>query len=243
MLNSKIKPKKVRAPAIKKIKAVAAEVQQQPEQQPAITQFFTQTKAAIPKKSTKLMEKLEIKTDKKAIQTKPEVPKVPSIVPEVKKSDMLPPPPSPIVFHKNVLKLREQSIVSNMSVDITDDSMGSDLSMIIDDFISKPKVAGGVEAPNLSDPISTSTPRNRMIRESIQEKENVFQAKKFPTKATIKKDCAVVAKKSEISLMELNDTLPKLVDKAVSSNKLVEKDHSMMLHNETGEDSFDRMCQ
>ncbi len=131
--------------------------------------------------------------------------------------------------------------------------MGSDLSMIIDDFIKKPNVAEKVKAPNLSDPISTSTPRIRLTRESLQEKENVFQSKKFPTNVknvASKKDCIAV-NKSEISMMELNETLPKLdqilstkkVEKVVSSNKLIEKDHSRMLIDETGEDSFDRMCQ
>lgn len=253
LLNAKVKPKRAKATTVKKPKSVAAEVQHQPEQQPAITQFFTQNKAAVPKKNTKPIENLESKKDKKVIQIKIEVPKVPNIVSEVKKSDVLPPPPSPIVFHKNVLKLREQSIVSNMSVDITEDSMGSDLSMIIDDFIKKPNVAEKVKAPNLSDPISTSTPRIRLTRESLQEKENVFQSKKFPTNVlnvASKKDCIAV-NKSEISMMELNETLPKLdqilstkkVEKVVSSNKLIEKDHSRMLIDETGEDSFDRMCQ
>ena len=81
-------------------------------------------------------------------------------------------PPSPILMHREVLKIRgELSRINDMSVDVTNDSFGSDLSMIIDDFIGirKPDSKEN-KVPSISAPVSTSTPQCHKTRESVQNK-------------------------------------------------------------------------
>ena len=59
---------------------------------------------------------------------------------------------------------------ADMSVDATNESVCSDLSMIIDDFISRKPDSKENKVPNITTPVSTSTPHCHKTRESIQTK-------------------------------------------------------------------------
>jgi len=235
-LRAKKKPAGTRKTA-KKTEAVTAE-------QPVITQFFTQNKvetkraeikskkvsggptssgtnpicSAVMKKPASKSVPIQ-KTD--SIPFRPEAESKPApksrvltnneVVPmKVVASKVVPAPP----INKDVLRLQQQSF-ADMSVDPTDESCVSDLSMIIDDFMSKR--VGGLQldkkVPDISSPVVTSTPRC------------------LTTRGTIRTNVEALA---ELSLDEF-EKVPEEIDQ--------EKDFSMQSVNATFEDSFDRMCK
>ena len=242
LLNAKLKPKKKPA-GTRKTKAGAEKVSEvMSEQQPAITQFFSQNKVGAAGPSKKVETQPSVKP--KVFQTKTEIPPkkmaVPSKIIQGSKVSSFPVPkksvptskvpiktsevpPSPIVFHKDVLRLQHQTSFAEMSVDPSDVSCLSDLSVIIDDFMSKKigELRLDKKGPAIADPILTSTPRGNGTRETIRKVPN-----------------------NEMSLdqsdLQTNDVF---AEKQGSPMKNVEKDFSMMSVNETVEDSFDRMCK
>ena len=130
-------------------------------------------------------------------------------------------PSAAAAVHKNVLRLQQPSAssksFSDMSIDPSDDSYNSDLSMIVDDFISRKvgELKIGHKAPDLSAPVVTSTPRNQTARDTIRKTGLVAEA--LP----------------EFVLEEIEKKVP-----AASGN-----DFSMTSVNDPLEDSYDRMCK
>ena len=132
-----------------------------------------------------------------------------------------PPAAAAAAVHKSVLRLQQPSAssksFSDMSIDPSDDSYNSDLSMIVDDFISRKvgELKIGHKAPDLSAPVVTSTPRNQTARDTIRKTGLVAEA--LP----------------EFELEEIEKKVP-----AASGN-----DFSMTSVNDPLEDSYDRMCK
>jgi hypothetical protein len=242
LLNAKLKPKKKPAGTKKTKAGVEKEAEVLAEQQPAITQFFTQNKVtAGPSKKVETQQSLK----PKVVATKTEIPpkkisapikiipatkvfgfpvpqksvpksKVPTKAPEG--------PPSPIVLHKDVLRLQHQTSFGEMSVDPSDVSCLSDLSMIIDDFMSRKIEVLNLDSkvPQIADPTLTSTPRGNGTRETIR---------KVPNNEDMSLD------ESDLQIKNV------FTGKQVLPMKVVEKDSSMISVNDTAEDSFDRMCK
>ena len=133
----------------------------------------------------------------------------------------VPAQPAAAAVHKSVLRLQQPSAssksFSDMSIDPSDDSYNSDLSMIVDDFISRKvgELKIGHKAPDLSAPVVTSTPRNQTARD------------------TIRKTCQMAEALPEFELEEIEKKVP-----AASGN-----DFSMTSVNDPLEDSYDRMCK
>jgi len=116
--------------------------------------------------------------------------------------------PSPIAVHKNVLRLQQDSL-ADMSVDPSDDSCVSDLSMIIDDFMSKRvqdlKLDTKVSAP----PLVTSTPRGQVQRVSIVKAGRVASAETNAVNAVRVPTVPV----TDVSMRSVNDSFEDSFDR------------------------------
>lgn len=211
-INAKKKPSKPRQTKTTKLKAPTLESQPS-SQQPAITNFFTQ-------------KKVNHHATKTAANVPDKVPNIAACKPVAKSLKEIAPVPMPssALVHRIVERLQHSR--TDMSIDPSDDSYNSDLSMIIDDFIHK-KVEGHNIKENVApDQFVTSTPYGRMTRESI--KPVGFEPK--PASRSARPGC-----EPEPNLAK-NDPVQSLMAK-------VENDLSMMSLDRTNEDSFDRMCK